>query len=83
MAFSCVLETRSMMAGYCHFATVAFQSQSSNTPVQFPRVSCNSPSHTQGQNRYTECLSLQEYSVQLTFREQWTDERLKFNDFGG
>ncbi|XP_066905095.1 glutamate-gated chloride channel isoform X7 [Halyomorpha halys] len=25
----------------------------------------------------------QEYSVQLTFREQWTDERLKFNDFGG
>lgn len=26
---------------------------------------------------------LQEYSVQLTFREQWTDERLKFNDFGG
>ncbi|XP_014282876.1 glutamate-gated chloride channel isoform X2 [Halyomorpha halys] len=24
-----------------------------------------------------------EYSVQLTFREQWTDERLKFNDFGG
>nr|CAD7194844.1 unnamed protein product [Timema douglasi] len=28
-------------------------------------------------------LSLQEYSVQLTFREQWLDERLKFNDFGG
>jgi anionic glutamate receptor len=26
---------------------------------------------------------LQEYSVQLTFREQWLDERLKFNDFGG
>ncbi|XP_051158681.1 glutamate-gated chloride channel isoform X11 [Leptopilina boulardi] len=25
----------------------------------------------------------QEYSVQLTFREQWIDERLKFNDFGG
>ncbi|XP_045482290.1 glutamate-gated chloride channel isoform X4 [Harmonia axyridis] len=24
-----------------------------------------------------------EYSVQLTFREQWQDERLKFNDFGG
>ncbi|KDR19247.1 hypothetical protein L798_06303, partial [Zootermopsis nevadensis] len=24
-----------------------------------------------------------EYSVQLTFREQWIDERLKFNDFGG
>lgn len=24
-----------------------------------------------------------EYSVQLTFREQWTDERLKFNNFGG
>ncbi|CAB3363753.1 Hypothetical predicted protein [Cloeon dipterum] len=24
-----------------------------------------------------------EYSVQLTFREQWTDERLKYNDFGG
>ncbi|KAK4871607.1 hypothetical protein RN001_015731 [Aquatica leii] len=23
-----------------------------------------------------------EYSVQLTFREQWLDERLKFNDFG-
>nr|CAD7398598.1 unnamed protein product [Timema poppensis] len=28
-------------------------------------------------------FSLQEYSVQLTFREQWLDERLKFNDFGG
>ncbi|KAJ8873787.1 hypothetical protein PR048_024622 [Dryococelus australis] len=28
-------------------------------------------------------LHLQEYSVQLTFREQWMDERLKFNDFGG
>lgn len=25
----------------------------------------------------------QEYSVQLTFREQWLDERLRFNDFGG
>ncbi|XP_014241092.1 glutamate-gated chloride channel isoform X1 [Cimex lectularius] len=24
-----------------------------------------------------------EYSVQLTFREQWHDERLKFNDFNG
>ncbi|XP_018378249.1 PREDICTED: glutamate-gated chloride channel isoform X1 [Trachymyrmex cornetzi] len=24
-----------------------------------------------------------EYSVQLTFREQWMDERLRFNDFGG
>ncbi|KAH1022955.1 hypothetical protein HUJ04_012256 [Dendroctonus ponderosae] len=24
-----------------------------------------------------------EYSVQLTFREQWMDERLKFNDFHG
>ncbi|NP_001171233.1 glutamate-gated chloride channel isoform X4 [Nasonia vitripennis] len=24
-----------------------------------------------------------EYSVQLTFREQWVDERLRFNDFGG
>ncbi|XP_011498643.1 PREDICTED: glutamate-gated chloride channel isoform X3 [Ceratosolen solmsi marchali] len=24
-----------------------------------------------------------EYSVQLTFREQWVDERLQFNDFGG
>ncbi|XP_006616223.1 glutamate-gated chloride channel isoform X6 [Apis laboriosa] len=24
-----------------------------------------------------------EYSVQLTFREQWLDERLRFNDFGG
>ncbi|KAF6199641.1 hypothetical protein GE061_005939 [Apolygus lucorum] len=24
-----------------------------------------------------------EYSVQLTFREQWLDERLKFNDFNG
>ncbi|XP_062559940.1 glutamate-gated chloride channel isoform X9 [Armigeres subalbatus] len=24
-----------------------------------------------------------EYSVQLTFREQWLDERLKFNDIGG
>ncbi|XP_043476834.1 glutamate-gated chloride channel isoform X6 [Leptopilina heterotoma] len=24
-----------------------------------------------------------EYSVQLTFREQWIDERLKFDDFGG
>lgn len=29
------------------------------------------------------CWMFQEYSVQLTFREQWTDERLKFNDFGG
>lgn len=28
-------------------------------------------------------LCLQEYSVQLTFREQWLDERLKFNDFNG
>lgn len=28
-------------------------------------------------------LPLQEYSVQLTFREQWLDERLKFNDFNG
>lgn len=28
-------------------------------------------------------FSLQEYSVQLTFREQWLDERLKFDDFGG
>lgn len=27
--------------------------------------------------------NFQEYSVQLTFREQWLDERLKFNDFGG
>lgn len=27
--------------------------------------------------------TFQEYSVQLTFREQWLDERLKFNDFGG
>lgn len=26
---------------------------------------------------------LQEYSVQLTFREQWLDERLKFDDFKG
>lgn len=25
----------------------------------------------------------QEYSVQLTFREQWIDERLKFSDYGG
>ncbi|XP_052565375.1 glutamate-gated chloride channel isoform X22 [Culex pipiens pallens] len=25
----------------------------------------------------------QEYSVQLTFREQWLDERLKFDDIGG
>ncbi|KAL7296933.1 hypothetical protein TKK_0009374 [Trichogramma kaykai] len=25
----------------------------------------------------------QEYSVQLTFREQWIDERLKFDDVGG
>ena len=25
----------------------------------------------------------QEYSVQLTFREQWLDERLKFNNLGG
>uniref|UniRef100_A0A182U811 Neurotransmitter-gated ion-channel ligand-binding domain-containing protein n=1 Tax=Anopheles melas TaxID=34690 RepID=A0A182U811_9DIPT len=24
-----------------------------------------------------------EYSVQLTFREQWLDERLKFDDIGG
>ncbi|KAK6639151.1 hypothetical protein RUM43_007421 [Polyplax serrata] len=26
-------------------------------------------------------LTVNEYSVQLTFREQWLDERLKFNDF--
>lgn len=25
----------------------------------------------------------QEYSVQLTFREQWLDERLKFDDIQG
>ncbi|XP_026675696.1 glutamate-gated chloride channel isoform X5 [Diaphorina citri] len=25
----------------------------------------------------------QEYSVQLTFREQWLDERLKYNDYDG
>ena len=24
-----------------------------------------------------------EFSVQVTFREQWNDERLKFDDFGG
>lgn len=30
-----------------------------------------------------ESLFHQEYSVQLTFREQWTDERLKFDDIGG
>ncbi|KAI4475946.1 hypothetical protein M0804_013987 [Polistes exclamans] len=28
-------------------------------------------------------MCLQEYSVQLTFREQWIDERLQFNDFKG
>ncbi|XP_055850301.1 glutamate-gated chloride channel isoform X19 [Episyrphus balteatus] len=28
-------------------------------------------------------LMEQEYSVQLTFREQWTDERLKFDDIQG
>lgn len=27
--------------------------------------------------------AIQEYSVQLTFREQWTDERLKFDDIQG
>lgn len=27
--------------------------------------------------------SFQEYSVQLTFREQWVDERLKFDDYAG
>lgn len=26
---------------------------------------------------------MQEYSVQLTFREQWIDERLKFDDIQG
>jgi hypothetical protein len=26
---------------------------------------------------------LQEYSVQITFREQWNDERLKFDDLAG
>lgn len=29
------------------------------------------------------CVRVQEYSVQLTFREQWTDERLKFDDIQG
>ncbi|XP_036324960.1 glutamate-gated chloride channel isoform X2 [Rhagoletis pomonella] len=29
------------------------------------------------------CVGVQEYSVQLTFREQWTDERLKFDDIQG
>lgn len=28
-------------------------------------------------------IYFQEYSVQLTFREQWLDERLKFNDLHG
>jgi hypothetical protein len=28
-------------------------------------------------------LPQQEFSVQLTYREQWNDERLKFNDLGG
>lgn len=38
---------------------------------------------------YVYCISkrvfyvYQEYSVQLTFREQWMDERLKFNDYNG
>lgn len=31
--------------------------------------------------RWIKCF--QEYSVQLTFREQWLDERLKFNNLGG
>jgi hypothetical protein len=28
-------------------------------------------------------VEIQEYSVQLTFREEWVDERLKFDDQGG
>lgn len=28
-------------------------------------------------------ISLQEYSLQVTLREQWMDERLKFNDSAG
>ena len=28
-------------------------------------------------------LFQQEYSTILTFREEWLDERLKYNDFGG
>lgn len=29
---------------------------------------------------YWYVLSLQEYSVQVTFREQWNDERLRYHD---
>jgi hypothetical protein len=32
---------------------------------------------------HTHLSTKQEYSVQLTFREQWLDERLKFDDIGG
>lgn len=32
---------------------------------------------------HSSLYNLQEYSVQLTFREQWLDERLKFGDYGG
>jgi hypothetical protein len=28
-------------------------------------------------------LSLQEYTVQITFREQWVDERMQYNDMDG
>ena len=29
------------------------------------------------------CCILQEYSVQITFREDWNDPRLTYDDFGG
>ena len=32
---------------------------------------------------YITHLSLQEYSVQITFRQQWNDNRLAFNDLKG
>jgi predicted Mrr-cat superfamily restriction endonuclease len=28
-------------------------------------------------------VNLQEYSTTITFREEWLDERLKFDDFRG
>ncbi|XP_029158501.1 glutamate-gated chloride channel isoform X6 [Nylanderia fulva] len=36
-----------------------------------------------GHRREPEKTRDTEYSVQLTFREQWLDERLQFDDFGG
>jgi hypothetical protein len=51
-----------------------------NTPRTIVTLSAT---HLSARAEMYEFFLLQEYSVQLTFREQWTDERLKFNNFGG